>query len=141
MTQCYADNCEIPSLSRGLCKKHYTRLQRGRDINKKTTYEMTLKERVMSKVEKTESCWNWIGRTAPPGWYGVITLNGKGVNCHRISYEVHCGEIPQGMQVLHSCDNPSCVNPSHLFLGTQADNMSDMRHKQRGFWQKNRGKQ
>ena len=67
--------------------------------------------------------------------YGVIASGGrfgKPLLAHRVSWEIHYGRIPEGYDVLHSCDNPLCVRPDHLFLGTQLDNLKDMRRKGRG---------
>lgn len=83
-------------------------------------------------VKKTEKCWIWLGAKNSKG-YGVVRLHRKRANCfsHRISYEMHKGIIPTGKLVLHTCDNPSCVNPEHLWLGTPLQNSSDMRSKGR----------
>lgn len=86
-----------------------------------------LAERFWAKVEKGPGCWLWRGATTHGG-YGVI---GKGrategnIRAHVLSYELTHGEIPEGLEVCHTCDNPPCVRPDHLFLGTQKDNVLD----------------
>lgn len=79
----------------------------------------------MQKVEKTDGCWLWTGRLTAKG-YGDFSVKKKPVRAHRMSWNLFRGEIPLGMNVLHSCDNPTCVNPDHLFVGTQLANMHDM---------------
>lgn len=84
-------------------------------------------------VDASTGCWKWAGSTVNGG-YGMINA-GRGAGnilAHRASYAIHVGEIPDGMLVLHRCDNPSCVNPKHLFLGDHNDNMKDMARKGRG---------
>lgn len=76
-----------------------------------------------AKVIKTDSCWGW---TASGQRYGKLRVSGVYVNAHRFSWELHNGPIPEGMFVLHHCDNPPCTNPEHLYLGTNSDNMVDM---------------
>jgi hypothetical protein len=85
--------------------------------------------------EPNTGCWLWHGRTDKKDGYGVMTIrNGKEVKvrrAHRLAWERAFGEIPEGMSVLHKCDTPPCVNPEHLFLGTQLDNMRDRKAKGR----------
>lgn len=83
------------------------------------------------KVEKTETCWLWTGSKCGLGYgrHGGKYIKEKRV--HRHSWTLHNGEIPEGMHVLHKCDVRNCVNPDHLFLGTHADNMKDMKIKGR----------
>jgi hypothetical protein len=78
-------------------------------------------------------CWLWFGMKDGDGYGRVITSRQplKRSGAHRVSYELHNGPITRGMQVLHRCDTPACVNPAHLFLGTQKDNMDDMHRKGR----------
>lgn len=77
-------------------------------------------------VEKTESCWIWIGTQARLG-YGRFLRS----YAHRFSYELHFGKIPDDKVVCHKCDNPSCIRPDHLFLGTMKENTQDMLRKRR----------
>lgn len=97
-----------------------------------------LRDRFEAKVERLPvecGCWIWTGSTSPAGYGQIRTGKGKGyiVMAHRLAYELYRGEIPEGLQVLHTvCDLPSCVNPWHMTLGTQKDNQTEMSLKGRG---------
>lgn len=101
----------------------------------------SIEVRFWKYVKKTDSCWLWIGakRDQKRGYGTIVDNTGKNFRAHRVSWEMHNGQIPDGLFVLHKCDNPSCVNPDHLFLGTQTDNMQDMLRKNRGNQQKGEG--
>ena len=93
----------------------------------------SLEERFWNFVNKTDGCWLWTGTLNGAG-YGTIGLGrkdaGKGF-AHRVSWEIHRGQIPKGLLVCHTCDCKICVNPAHLFLGTYQDNVDDMIRKNR----------
>lgn len=80
--------------------------------------------------EPNSGCWLWIGNLDNCG-YGRFSFEGRARLSHRASYQMFCGPIPEGMQILHRCDNPTCVNPDHLFAGSISDNMRDMVAKNR----------
>ena len=83
-------------------------------------------DRYWEKVEVRgpDECWEWTGGRFGSG-YGELTVDGKGLSTHRLAWELANGPIPQGMLVCHHCDNPTCCNPAHLFIGTAADNNCD----------------
>lgn len=95
----------------------------------------TIQERFETKFKKGEEdkCWNWTANKNREGGYGQFSIAGRRQLAHRIAYQLYVGEIPEGMLICHFCDNPACVNPAHLFPGTQADNMIDCMNKGRVF--------
>ena len=90
----------------------------------------TPEQRFWQKVDKTDGCWEWTGCKKRHG-YGKFFADGKDCFAHRWSYEAHNGPIPPGLFVCHKCDNPRCVRPDHLFVGTAKDNTQDCLKKGR----------
>lgn len=90
-------------------------------------------ERFWDKVDRSggaAACWLWTGSQKPTG-YGQVSLKGRVYLAHRVAWTLTHGAIPDGLGVLHHCDNPPCCNPAHLFLGSQGDNSADMVAKDR----------
>lgn len=81
-------------------------------------------------IQGDDDCWNWLEYKNNDG-YGNYHIGKKIINAHRMAYTIIYGDIPNGQLVCHKCDNPSCINPKHLFLGTRKDNMQDASKKGR----------
>lgn len=122
-------------------------IKRG-DFATVTPSAIALAERFWPKVRKTDTCWEWIRCKSPKG-YGWFRFNLKRrsvgkktkttIRAHRLSWLLNCGDIPEGLFVLHRCDNPACVRPDHLFLGTIKDNYDDAVSKGRRIPGRNKG--
>lgn len=92
--------------------------------------EEAIRSRFARLLSVSEGCCEWDGLLDKDG-YGRVTYRKKCTRAHRLSYEIHVGSIPAGMQVCHRCDNPACVRPDHLFLGSNLDNVHDRDQKNR----------
>lgn len=138
---CSVDGCSGRIVARGWCRPHYYRWRRHGDPLLGKLLGQTDMERFVSHADRAgdEECWPWSGSRLPEGyglfWDGTRRNDERKspriVRTHRWIYEQHHGKIPAGLKICHTCDNPPCVNPAHLFMGTQADNMRDMISKGR----------
>lgn len=134
---CTIDGCRAYVNGRGLCAKHYQRWRKYGDPlappvkspgRKQPAAEVRFWRQV--RVAGVDECWEWTGGKHR-GLYGVLSVNGRQQRAHRFSYELHVGPIPDGLYVCHACDNPGCVNPAHLWLGTNEQNTADKTAKGR----------
>jgi hypothetical protein len=122
--------CVPRSLDKNLAKRMTTALCLENEMSRKNT-----EKEFWNKVDKqgNDDCWNWKAGKDDHG-YGKFKFNGHAYHSHRLSWIFCNGNIPDKLQVLHHCDNPACVNPNHLFLGTPTDNMQDMTKKGRSMY-------
>lgn len=131
---CEQPECNKPHFARGMCTAHYALWRKHGDPQHKDrpTFGMTRDQafdHYLPEIPSTDQCVEWTG---PRETQGYGTFRSSGVHkAHRVSYERNIGPIPPGQLVRHTCDNPPCVNPRHLLLGTDADNNRDMMQRGR----------
>ncbi len=137
MKTCSVKGCDSKCSARDLCNLHYQRLIRN--IPMEGRKKLTLLERINLKIIKRENgCWEWTGaKSGGDGRekfkYGYIRINGKSKRVHRVLYKLINKTDLKNQLLCHRCDNPLCVNPEHLFVGTHKDNSDDMFSKKRDY--------
>lgn len=134
---CQVEGCDRPASSsrHKMCEMHYNRFRKHGTVSDDVLVNyrsLSIETRLMKsiKINRETGCWEWQRGLFSTG-YGQISVKGVGRLAHIVSYETFVGSIPDGLFVLHKCDNPICINPEHLFLGTNQDNMTDMVNKGR----------
>ena len=136
---CTVEGREKKVKARGFCDMHYWRVKRTGEAGKADSrYSDSLEEKFEASVDKNgptmphmdTPCWVWTAYIIKSG-YGILNAEGEKLRAHCFSYERHYGVSVGKMHVLHRCDNPPCVRPDHLFLGTHQDNMADKQSKGR----------
>ena len=124
---CSVEGCQKIAKAKGFCIQHYKCWHRlGKPVPDRPTFHGTEIERLEHYTDKKghDDCWLWLSNKDKDG-YGTMRSGSKNKRAHRVAYEHYIGKIPKGKLVLHSCNNPSCVNPNHLRVGVHNDNMRD----------------
>lgn len=134
---CLVEDCDRPIESRGFCKSHYRNYRNTGDplLTLREQNRVSVDERFWSKVDKSggpNACWPWTASTQGSG-YGAFRLDGRHRNANRVALELHLGRLlAEEEHACHTCDNPPCCNPNHLYVGNAFTNMQDK--VRRGRW-------
>lgn len=126
---CSFGGCKKPAFSKGLCAAHYQQQRKGKVLKPLQTqyHGLTEQERFEAHVKrKQRGCWPWTGSVDRHGYGRFRNASGYPELVHRAAWRFYRGADPGDQFVLHTCDNAACVNPNHLYLGTQQDNVDDM---------------
>ena len=133
-TECSFPGCGRGHKAHGLCNGHYNQYRMGRElVPLQSRVVGTTAERFWHYVRQEGSCWEWVGGKYPNG-YGRLNVDGNMEYAHRVSYRIHKGEIPEGLEIRHQCHNRKCVNPDHLLVGTHTENMQDSVRDKKTAW-------
>lgn len=127
---CSVSPCTAPNFFRRRCYAHYIERLKPWPVRQTRKEPLPIAERFWAKVDKSGDCWLWTGHKGSSG-YGIFWIQRRPTQAHRLAYELSIGPIPHGLFACHHCDNPPCVRPAHLFLGTAKDNYWDARTKGR----------
>lgn len=136
--QCRRDKINTARFCSRICLYRYAGRQNALNVkngwkNKTEEEKLEIKKSSFEKFfEKTDGCWEWQGNKKQKLAYGCFRFRGKILIASRVSYEIYTGPIPKKLIVMHTCDNPPCVNPNHLKVGTYLDNQKDKMRKGRG---------
>src|SRR5690349_8818159 len=137
MAECRVQECDHPVVAKGLCDAHYRRMKKGKPLDSpvRKVFRGSIAERLAEYTDRRGDgeCWPWTRGRDKDG-YGEISMGGssKHRRAHVVAWELANNRVvPDGHCVLHTCDNPPCVNPGHLFLGTNLDNIWDRNNKER----------
>lgn len=131
--RCSIEGCELRHAARGYCATHLKRWRLYGDplfMKQKQLHGLTLRERWAAYAPQSDGCWEWSGSRDPNG-YGRLNVGGTPILAHRLAWELHKGPITPADHICHRCDNPPCVNPSHLFKGNAQMNSDDKCKKKR----------